>query len=117
MSTRQYLITLSLILCSLNSDAVNTSSGVALTINSINFYSKQESIYPSHKGLLQITFITPITWNNSGNCGSTSVLVRNEDNHIISALLSANAASTPIRLYADDTLKVGQECYLRTIGL
>jgi len=91
-------------------------SSQPVEIKSMNFYSKQETIYPSHKGLLQVRTAQEISWSANSDCHSYSILVRNEDTHMISALITARATSTPIRLYADDTKRINTECYIRALG-
>lgn len=97
--------------------AANTSSSAELEVRVINYFSKQESIYPNYKGVVQIYFEGNITWTNNGSCGVNSVIVRNEDAHLISAILAAKMSSYPIRVYADDSLKLDGHCYLRAIGM
>lgn len=104
------------LIVSMNTFAKNTGSSGAYQINKIYMYSKYESIYPEHKGLVQITFTTDITWNNNGSCSPKSVVVRNEDDHLISSILAAKAMGQPIFLYADDELQVASQCYLRAVG-
>lgn len=109
-----------LILCFLFSSltqAANTSSSAALDIRAIYYFSKQESIYPDYKGLVQIYFEGDISWTNNGTCSGSSVVVRNEDAHLLSAILAAKMSSSPIRVYADDSLKLAGQCYLRALGM
>ena len=99
----------------LNDVKAKSMSSTAVPIKYLNFYSKEESIYPTHKGLTQVVIDGSIPWSSSTGCKITSVIVRNEDKHLVSAILAARASSTPIRLFVDDTLSINQECYLRAV--
>ena len=103
-------------LFSMQSYAVNAWSTDTVKIEYINYHSKQESIYPSHKGVLQVRIDSDIPWTNDANCHLRSVIVRNEDTHLISALIAARVSSTPIKLFVDDSIRISSECYLRAVG-
>ena len=95
--------------------AGNVYTAQSHEISRIYFYSKQESIYPEWQGLTQVTFDN-INWS-SGSCDSRHVAIREEDDHILSALLTAKATGVKIRLYADDSIKVKNDyCFLRAIS-
>lgn len=64
-------------------------------------------------GVAQIYFDENIVWTKGDNCSVNAVVVRNKDTHIMSAILAARMSSTPIRLYADDSLILSGLCYLR----
>ncbi len=97
--------------------AENVYTPEAHEISHLYFYSKQESIYPIWKGAIQVRFNT-ISWSDGSNCHNKDVAIREEDSHLISAVLAAKMSKTPIHLFADDTLVVtGNYCYLRAIKL
>ena len=96
--------------------AKDTSSAPGMEIDNIYLFSKEENIFPTHKGLTQLRFTSSIVWSNDGSCDTAAVVIRNEDTHMISAVLAAKASSTPIRLFADDQFKEREQCYLRAVG-
>lgn len=64
-----------------------------------------------------MSFEESIQWNKTNStCNTSSVVVRNEDSHIISALLSARVSKMAVRIYADDRFKIESECVVRAIG-
>ena len=113
----KFLVFLSLVSLSTGLLAANTTSTNSHEISKMYFYSEEESINPTFKGLVRVVLKGEIVWNNNGVCDTASVLVRNEDKHLISALLTAKATSSPINLYADDDLKNEIYCYLRAVGV
>ena len=97
--------------------AADTNSGQPVLIKNIFFYSKQEPFNPAWKGVVHLQFDN-ITWTSNAKCHPQYVAVRNEDTHLISAVLSARIAKQPVKLFAYDTENVeGNHCYLRAIGL
>lgn len=112
------LIFIGLLLTALSSTSIakETSSEPGMEIENVYLFSKEESIFPTHKGLMQLRFKSPIVWSNDGDCDTAAVIIRNEDSHMISAALATKASSTPIRVFADDVFKERGQCYLRAIG-
>lgn len=112
------ILSLMILFLSLNSFAKNSSLTAAVTIKTIYFYSKSDSLTManSHKGLVQVMFTGVIPWTAGSDCLNSSVIVREDDAHIISALMTAKVTSSPIYLYADDANNISTECYLRAIG-
>ena len=97
-------------------NSANISSSNHLQIESITFHSKQESIYPSFKGVVLIKVIDNIAWSPSSSCSNNYVAIRNEDNHLISAALTAYASSQSIKLYSDEiVVPSGNYCFLRAL--
>ena len=100
-----------------NVSAENRYTSEGYKIKTLVFYSKSESIYPTWSGVTHVHLAQVVNWNESTNCERTSVVIRNDDSHILSAVLTAYSSSFPIKLYVDDSLKVeGNFCYLRAVA-
>ena len=113
---RKLLLLLSLVFAQPTFGA-STGSTQGVMIKDVIYYSKQESIYPAWKGLVQVRFNDTI-WSNNGKCRTTTVAIRNEDTHLYSAALTAYTTGKMIHLYADDSLNVESDiCFLRALSL
>jgi len=96
--------------------AKNVSTSVFIEIKEMIFYSTQEPLNPAFSGMVQIDFGT-IPWTPETSCNTRHAMVRGEDSHIISVLLSAQARKQPVRIYSDDSIVHGGGCVLRAVGL
>ena len=95
--------------------AKNKNSGGVYKISEITWWSLDESISPQYKGTIQLGLNTPIQWTEGGDCHGLDVFIRNKDAHLISAALAAHSTNTSIKFNADDALKIGPYCLLRTL--
>jgi hypothetical protein len=87
------------------------------SVKNAYFHSKESVIYPAWKGTLQLE-IDSLAWNIETDCNTQYVGVRENDTHIISAVLAAKMSGSPITVYANEDLKVtGSFCYVRAVGL
>ncbi len=111
----KYVLCLIFLIFSLSAAVKSVDSGVAIEIKKMYFYSTGET-NPDFKGMVQIDFGT-IPWTTNTNCNTRYVMVRGEDSHIISALLSAQARNEPVRIYTEDSINNSGGCVLRAIGL
>lgn len=95
--------------------AKNVFTDTEIEINRMFFYSTQEPLNLAFSGMVQIDFGT-IPWAQATSCGTRHVMVRGEDSHIISALLSAQARKQPVRIYSDDSIAHEGGCILRAVA-
>ncbi len=109
------LFAIFLCVISVFSYAKNTNSGGSYEISEITWWSLDESIYPQYKGTIQLKLSTPIQWSGDGDCHDSDVFIRNKDAHLISAALAAHTTNTSIKINADDALKIGPYCFVRTL--
>ncbi len=96
-------------------DAQNNYTNSYYPVGKLVFFSKTEPVYPSWAGFVEVTFDAPITWAVSTGCSTTAAVIRNEDNHLISAIQTALALNRSVRLFVDDSQTVGNVCILRAI--
>ena len=105
-----------LMLFSTSAYTANVWSDRAYEISNIAFYSKQDSIYPAWRGVVQLRVIEGVTWSQETTCNTSYFAIRNEDTHLISAAMAAYSTQKSVQFYVDDTLAVeGQYCYLRAL--
>jgi len=87
------------------------------TIKNVYFHSKDSVLAASWKGMLQLE-INSLSWNEGTDCDTKYVAVRENDVHLVSAILAAKMANQPITVYANDDLKAsGSHCFLRAVGI
>ena len=99
-----------------NASAANnyTPSGTLYEINKLVVYSTNETIYPSWAGFTILSFSQQLIWNTINNCSTSSVAIRIEDKHLISAAQAAYATGKGVRLYVDDAHRIDNSvCILR----
>ncbi|MGI0119879.1 hypothetical protein [Zooshikella sp. RANM57] len=100
-----------------SANAANIYTASSHSIGDITFHSVKETIYPSTAGVVQVTF-SSIAWNDSTNCNKRFVYIRNEDSHLVSAILTAYTAGMQIRIFVDDDLQADDHiCYVRALKL
>jgi hypothetical protein len=99
-----------------SANAQNNSTSSYYEIRNVIFWSKIEPIYPTWAGYISVEFTQPLVWATTGTCNTSTVAVRPEDTHIISAVQVALATGKPVRLYSDDAQRVdGSYCILRAL--
>ena len=108
------LFSLFCMLFSVSAYAVDISSGHH-EVSSVIAYSKQDPVNPDRAGFVQV-YLVGLTWSKSTNCNTGDVLIRNEDEHLVSTVFMAYAANHTIRVYADDAqIGPGNKCIVRLV--
>lgn len=88
------------------------------TISKISAYSNEESIFPTWKGLVQLTVNGTMNWSNGG-CDTEHVLIRQKDSHLIDIVRSGAMNGKAVIFGADTSIpKIdGQYCLARSLGV
>ena len=68
-------------------------------------------------GNTQVKFTSTIAWIGGSGCDVNSVAIRAEDKNILAVVMQAFAMTKSIRLYADDSKRIGTTCYLRALSI
>jgi len=100
---------------------VNTNSKNQIT--EITFYSDSEkepfkTVNSYWKGLVQVRFDDVIFEQSSSACNPKGFAVYNSDKAMISSILTAYTTQTPVKIYAEDTVKVSTAnnmCFIRAV--
>jgi hypothetical protein len=95
--------------------AQNNATASYYEIKNLIFWSKEETVYPNWAGFVSVEFTQPLVWNVPGACSTTTVAIRPQDNHLMSAVQTALASGKPVRLYVDDAFKIDGNCMLRAL--
>ena len=110
-------IVVALFLISNAAISANRSSDGTYEIKSLTFHSNEETIYPDASGVVAVYPEPEITWLDNANCESRVVIVKQGDDHLVSALLAAYVSGTKVRFYVDDSVHASNtNCYLRAVG-
>ncbi len=116
LKLKKLLISIFVLLFVSNAAVAGSVHGSGL-VKKVYFHSASAVIADDWKGMLQLE-IDSLSWNLTTDCNTTYVAVRAADTHIISAVLAAKMAGSPITVYANTDLKaVGSYCYVRAVGL
>ncbi|MBU2714163.1 hypothetical protein [Zooshikella harenae] len=98
-------------------NAANIYTTSSHSIGDITFHSVKETVHPSATGVVQVLF-SNIAWNDNTSCNKRAVYIRDEDSHLVSAILTAYTAGMQVRIYVDDTLQANDHiCYVRALKL
>jgi hypothetical protein len=96
--------------------AANNATDSYNDIKDLIFYSNAETIVTAWAGYLSVRFTQPLVWSTPGTCDQTTVAIRPDDKHMISAVQTAYALGKPLRVYTDDAQTIsGTYCILRAV--
>lgn len=99
-----------------SAQAANNSTNSYYEIKNLIFWSKTEPVYPNWAGYVSVEFTQSLAWVTAGVCHSTTVAIRPQDNHVMSAVQTAFASGRSVRLYVDDSQRIdGNICILRAL--
>ncbi len=108
-----------IILISVNTNAGNAYSNEFYEVYQVVPYSSTSTLYQHMNGSTLIKFTEAIEWTGAEGCDEDGIVIRNEDEHLLSILLTAWASGKKMRVYADTSEGgiVNGRCYARAIAV
>ncbi len=107
------------LLCSAIANAGNAYSNEFYEVYQVVPYSSTSTLYQHMNGSTLIKFTEAIEWTGAEGCDEDGIVIRNEDEHLLSILMTAWASGKKMRVYADTSEGgiVNGRCYARAIAV
>ncbi len=116
--TMKYTFAAIIALMSMSAVSADIKTNSYNEISEIALHSKTDALTVEWSGVTVVYTANNIEWNKETSCSGSLVLIKEDDSHILSAVLAAKMAQKRVKFYSFDNTNIGGNlCFLRAVGI